>query len=35
MPDDAPVIAATPLFDEFDIGMLLYLNVSFHQHSLR
>src|SRR6266404_5792407 len=26
MPDDAPVTRATPLFDEFDIGMLLYLN---------
>src|SRR6266404_923179 len=26
MPDDAPVITATPLFDEIDIGRLLYLN---------
>ena len=26
MPDDAPVIRATPFLDEFDIGMLLYLN---------
>src|SRR5258708_37651070 len=35
MPDDAPVITPVPMFDEFDIAILLCLTGSFHQHPLR